>query len=114
MKERMVAVREARRIKRLEKKTVKRFRAWCREIFAKKKLLFKLCHDYIQTSDPEVAKRFNREAGMVSYVEMKFMFSSQFPRSNWPRHNPYMDVMAWVDWRKEWVAERRRRLAQDN
>jgi hypothetical protein len=112
--ERTAALTEARRIKKLEKKTLKRFRAWRREIVAKKKILFQLCHEYIRTSDPEVAKRFNTVAGMVSYVKMKVMFSSESPRNIWPQHIPYMDVMAWVDWRKEWVAEMRRRMEQDD
>jgi hypothetical protein len=114
MRERTAAQNEARRIRRLKRKTIRRFRAWRREIVAKKKILFKLCIDYIQTSNPEVAKQFNRVAGMVSYVKMKIMFSSQFPRNIWPKDIPYMDLMTWVDWRKQFVAEMRRRLAQDD
>jgi hypothetical protein len=79
-----------------------------------KKISFILCMDYIQASDPKVAKLFNKVAGMVSYVKMKITFSSQFPRNIWRKDIPCMDSMAWVGWWKDFVAGIRKQLAQDD
>jgi hypothetical protein len=114
LREKNRALAEEIHIMRLKHQGIKQYRKWYMEILAKKRILVPLCNKYIRTNDPEVARRFNLIQGYVSYVKMKAMFGKQFPRDMWPQHIPYMDMMAWVDWRREWRIEVKRRLEQDD
>ena len=114
LRERNRALAEEIRIMRLKHRGIKRYRKWFREILAKKRILVPLCNEYIRTNDPKVARRFNLIQGYISYVKMKVIFGKQFPKNIWPQHIPYMDITAWVDWRREWRIEMQRRLAQED
>jgi hypothetical protein len=108
------AFAEKIRILRLKHRDIKRYRKWYREIIAKKRILVPLCNEHIRTNNLKVVRRFNLIQGYVSYVKMKVIFGKQFSRDIWPQHIPYMEMMAWVDWRREWRIEMQRRLSQED